>query len=456
MDAAATALIRKGAEEKLPKDSIRRELISQGFSTSGFDEAYQTILAELHVKEPVPEVPRAVAVSFSPVGTVEAAELHLPSVVAVLKEGCIGVARRWKTLAIAGVIIGVWGFAYVSFLVLPQVRGSIPEGIFTTIAAVLPLLHLVISILVSGAVVYATTAAASSGFKEGFSWSFHSFFSILWIGLLALFVTIGGFIALVIPGLLLLFLNAFTLLAFVRERKKGMAALLRSYDLVRPHFLPVTLRLLALFAVTLFGYLLITFLANTSLFLPRGGILAYVITVFGEYLLLGFMLSALVPLYTSLAAAHPLFEYTKYRLMRTLYAIAAFIGLLAFCAYIAFSGLSYLASSQYQYQLPAESPLQLGTSTAPVSGEGSGFSFADLLTQSKVESTAASARIYGTNMGSYDGVCKDISVVDPVFCSASNDAYVIYAPLQAGGAYCTDSTGFSGTIDSAVSGSSCK
>jgi hypothetical protein len=211
---------------------------------------------------------------------------------------------------------------------------------------------------------------------------------------------------------------------------------------------------LALGAVALLGYLLITFLANASLILPRGGILAYAITIFGQYLLLGFMLSALLPLYVSLAAAHPLFEYTKYRRMRVFYAIAAVIGLLALAAYIAVSGLMYLAS--YQYQLPAQAPLQLGTSTAPSSSEGGGFSFADLLTQSKVESTAASARIYGTNMGSYEGVCKDISVVDPVVCSASNKAYAIYAPLQAGGAYCTDSTGYSGVIDSAVSGSSCK
>ena len=70
----------------------------------------------------------------------------------------------------------------------------------------------------------------------------------------------------------------------------------------------------------------------------------------------------------------------------------------------------------------------------------------DDLIKSKVESTVASARIQGGRMGGYDGVCKDISVVDPVLCSGTPSAFAIYAPLSGGTFYCSDSTGFKGEI----------
>ena len=71
---------------------------------------------------------------------------------------------------------------------------------------------------------------------------------------------------------------------------------------------------------------------------------------------------------------------------------------------------------------------------------------ADVLLLSKVESTAASAKLYRGRMGFYDGVCKDITVVEPVVCKNTSEYFMIYAPLGSGGYYCTDSNNFSGEV----------
>ncbi len=65
--------------------------------------------------------------------------------------------------------------------------------------------------------------------------------------------------------------------------------------------------------------------------------------------------------------------------------------------------------------------------------------FSDTVLQTKVKATAASAIIYGSRMGGYDGVCHDITVVAPVVCRQTPGAvFIIYAPLSDGTYFCED------------------
>lgn len=57
---------------------------------------------------------------------------------------------------------------------------------------------------------------------------------------------------------------------------------------------------------------------------------------------------------------------------------------------------------------------------------------------------SASALVYKSRIGSYEGLCGDIGVPDKFRCAESTDAYAIEADLSAGLFYCLDSTGFMG------------
>ncbi len=66
------------------------------------------------------------------------------------------------------------------------------------------------------------------------------------------------------------------------------------------------------------------------------------------------------------------------------------------------------------------------------------LNFNDDVLQTKVKATVASAMIQGGRMGSYDGVCKDISVVAPVACKETEKSFMIYAPMSNGTYFCED------------------
>lgn len=66
------------------------------------------------------------------------------------------------------------------------------------------------------------------------------------------------------------------------------------------------------------------------------------------------------------------------------------------------------------------------------------LNFNDDVLQTKVKATVASAMIQGGRMGSYDGVCRDISVVAPVACKETEKSFMIYAPMSNGTYFCED------------------
>jgi hypothetical protein len=80
-------------------------------------------------------------------------------------------------------------------------------------------------------------------------------------------------------------------------------------------------------------------------------------------------------------------------------------------------------------------------------GEDVGSRVGETLIISKIETTAASAKLYRGRMGFYDGVCEDITVVAPIVCKNSSDYFLMYAPLTPTSYYCADSNNFSGEVE---------
>ena len=84
---------------------------------------------------------------------------------------------------------------------------------------------------------------------------------------------------------------------------------------------------------------------------------------------------------------------------------------------------------------------------APLYKEDAGeLDLGESLVRTKVETTAASVKVYGGRLGTYEGACDDISVVDPVICKEEGTAFVVFAPLSTGVVYCVDSTGEKGDV----------
>lgn len=83
---------------------------------------------------------------------------------------------------------------------------------------------------------------------------------------------------------------------------------------------------------------------------------------------------------------------------------------------------------------------------AVVDGKGDAATFDDSVLQTKVEQTVVSANIQGGRMGSYDGVCNDVTIVAPIRCQQAQSGYAIFAPMANGSYFCVDSTEFRGYV----------
>jgi hypothetical protein len=73
-------------------------------------------------------------------------------------------------------------------------------------------------------------------------------------------------------------------------------------------------------------------------------------------------------------------------------------------------------------------------------------SFSDTIVETNIQATGASAKVQGGRMGSYEGVCNDISVVAPIRCISNDESFAIYGLLSDGTVYCVD-TDSSGRVD---------
>ena len=99
----------------------------------------------------------------------------------------------------------------------------------------------------------------------------------------------------------------------------------------------------------------------------------------------------------------------------------------------------------------------IGHSTVGSKVTTESLSFSDSILQTKVNATVASANIYASRMGSYEGVCKDISVVAPVVCKEVAGTFAIFVPLSDGTLYCVDSTKkTSGSVAVSATVATCK
>jgi len=415
--------IKKLLEEGKTKDEIQQELVAKGVELEGFEHDFIALQREI---SPTP-------ISSEPL------QEKLPSIRSLIAHGLQTVRGKLKEIGIVCAIVGA--------LTVVSAFGVYPPlmGIVITFALLL------VSFLAAYALSYVVVASANGAtLQDGLSWTVHRFFSIAWLALLTSLISLAGFLFLIIPALIFSVFALFSLIVLIREDKRGVYALLRSTDLVRgafwgvafKNFVPLCIIAFALLLVLLpFGILLsvqhqASFMVEVSISL---------LALFVQMTFLVFGLAVATVLYEKRLASKPLFEQKSYTGLKWFYRLAASVGI--FVPFMFFTIASILIFGDSFQGFSPQMQLNFNNPSLYENTEG-GLTFNDFLLQSNVKGTEASARIWGSTMGSYDGVCSDIAVVDPVVCQESGTSYVIYAPLSNGTYYCLDSSGFNGVIES--------
>jgi hypothetical protein len=156
--------------------------------------------------------------------------------------------RHWRTLLplVAVVVIPLsilqYGLADV-VRVEPVDRASTEVNAGTAFGgAVIGLGSLFLSILLTGAVAWAVAGVLvgrEPDLGESYRFGLARFWAIVLVGILTALAVFGGFLLLVVPGLIFLTRFSVSMPVLVVEGRRGTSALARSWDLVTGHSWPV-------------------------------------------------------------------------------------------------------------------------------------------------------------------------------------------------------------------------
>lgn len=439
--------IKKLVEEGKSRHEVHGALISEGYTTGGYEDEYAQLRAESGLIESKTE-PVSNGSSSLEKSADGALSAPMPSVGALFAFGFSALKKNTKTILIAGVLASI---AQLGLSFSPAAAPLALEGsAFTLVKVFFGIASIFLSLLASGSLLYVIIKDDSTiGFLEGIQWTLQRFFSITWLSILTLFITLGGFVLLVIPALVFSVYTIFSYVVLVKEDARGIRALLRSTDLVRGAFWSISLRLSALIIATGLISLVLGLVANMLMASLMLQLVAFIVLAFGQMAIAAFCLGAFVKLYESRAAARPLFDLHAYTVLAWVYRGMAVLGLLvpfifaAVMGTIFYSVFNTLYSQNIMNDPRLQEEIQWGT---PISGtEGvNGMTLADYALQGKVVATGASANVSGGRMGAYDGACADISVIAPVECLDTVESFAVFARMSDGSYYCVDSNEFGG------------
>lgn len=142
----------------------------------------------------------------------------------------------------------------IAFLMAGDIFGLL--NILSQLGGFLVFLGTVISFLAALALIFALQGDVQFG--ESYRLALRRFWSYGWLTVLLGFVTLGGFVMFVIPGIIFWTWFAFAIYVFALEGERGMNALLRSREYVRNYWRQV------------FGRQIILTLSGVAVFLALG------------------------------------------------------------------------------------------------------------------------------------------------------------------------------------------
>jgi hypothetical protein len=409
----------KAIKERLEL-GYKEEEIKAEFLQAGYDEdAISSMLTQARVNsDTVQPVPAPV-------------QLSLPGVYTLVVSSLKYVVSRWDLfllVSIPAVFVAVIALVTGVNTLEPGMPAEPPLAV-TIASFVNSVLTIIISIMAFYIVAFSKERRVN--FTEAYNWVKTHGFAFLWVGILAYFAVLGGFMLLVIPGIIVSTYLVFSHLVLVREEHKGMDALIRSRALVYGKWWDVWGKLFG--TAVIFGLASIIVMAVLILpmffFASQTGVAisVFLVNIIRSFLALA-TLHILVSLYEALKVPKPVFQPALHTEALKKYKRLAWLGLafpilLIFLAII----LASLNSAREQgleaqqmrdaYQAQLQTETEGSESSAAAQTENEEFSTESTVIDSEVNSTVAdvrqtieSIRSRATSLSGYSAVCDDIEV----------------------------------------------
>lgn len=388
------AAVKERLELGYTHDAIKDELRAAGHGEDAITMVLQQAHAEVHgtvSNIPAATQPEPSTEPTSPASTSEGAEgtrsARLPGVGELLSDALSFVTGRLDLVALLAAPYLVVAVLEYLTTTLPPAQAdtmTIAVGFFTIAAALL-------YVLFFGALLYIVMRQPEEhvSFSEGFAWALTHFFGLIWLYILSGLVVWGGFILLIIPGIIVSVYLYMAQYAFVAEDMRGMQALRRSHELVSGYWWAIAGRLLGILLVTFGIVFLATFILAFAVYLvSTSPVVDFAfelisLLVNAAATIIGFHIG--VTMYRELSAEKPVAE-TKSAQSSAGYTILAFIGLLlgGVLLFLAVAGVAMLGTARDDAN---NASLQVSLSTSRSMAEiyynqpQNGFSYSGVCTE---------------------------------------------------------------------------
>lgn len=448
MESDARAFIKSQLEAGNTYDMIRREMISQGFSTAGFDAAYTELTAELGIV-PAQTATPAQPLSFvngTRVGT-QSAPAPLPFV-QPLRIAFVSVRLYFSLILIVTILmVGVLtlftpALLFVGSLYIPVWGVLLLDCVLLVLASalvVIPLLGLMYTIALSDKAVT---------FAKGIQWSTAHIFSIIWLQALLVAIVFTATVAAVIPAVLFAFLSVFSMIALMREDERGIMAIVRSTDLMRVRFWTGSgqVIILALVAFVIGSTGVLAAMGIDALLvaiqLPQLQVVVVGTLLFFWIVAKAFFTGGLMSLYRAAAKERVLFEARAYTGFIWMYRLAAVAGIGMCMAVLVYTDqgaviTETISSSLITEKYRTEMMDKIDQSVI----EADGF-----VVKRRLDTMFNAGLLHKQRLTSFEGVCRDVLIEKPVRCQNTDTTFVLDAPIGTDRYYCRDSSGFAGEI----------
>ncbi|MDI6602948.1 MAG: hypothetical protein QME57_02385, partial [Patescibacteria group bacterium] len=263
--------IKQQLQQGINQEQIKSSLMANGWQAKDIDEAFAFIQNSTSQSSKVPLSTQTIT--------------SLPEATTILGQAWIIYKQRLGTflgvmvipilIMIARVVVLGGGFLGVNLLSSKFAAGGI--GLFLIVLAIIFFLVVSLSqIWGQTALLYAIKDSQEGiGIVEAYRRGWHKILSYLWVSLLVGFITMGGFLLFVVPGIIFAVWFSLAVFVLIAEDLKGMNALLKSREYVRGKwggvfwrflFLGVLLLTIALIPILIFGLLKIPFGEEISRF----------------------------------------------------------------------------------------------------------------------------------------------------------------------------------------------
>lgn len=280
-----------------------------------------------------PEQPRAGGGEHAPApqAAPPAAAVTIPGTLTLINRGIDAIRTKREPLTISLLVSAVATIPFFGATFLFEQAANpmhVAPGVWVAFGLAF-LWMLVISVLNNGAVVYLFAHPETAHTYQGaLRWAFRNLWAIAWIGILSTLILMAAALAFVVPALILSVYLAFSMLTLAREGRTGMAALIRSTDLVHGAFWAVLGRFVLMLIMVMlvnfvFGFIGVVGEATGFV----GGVLSQVILFLVHTVASWLFIAVIAQVMEYRRVAKPSFDVEAHKNLLWTYRIASILGI---------------------------------------------------------------------------------------------------------------------------------